>query len=218
MHADRSAAEIQFGHVFRPMHANASWDMARFETACHRWVHLAEPGYGVALFNDSSYGHDVTRTNRPDGGTTTTVRLSLVRAPRSPDPEADQGRHRMTYTLLLGTAVADGYALNMPLRVATGSSDAPPAPLVSIEGNTASIEAVKLADDRSGDVIVRLYGSLDGRADTDLRTSFPVAAVTAADLLERPLPGEPVPIDAEGWIPVSLRPFQVMTLRLSGTE
>ncbi|GAA3882753.1 hypothetical protein GCM10023084_39580 [Streptomyces lacrimifluminis] len=155
VHADRSAAEIQFGHVFRPTHTNTSWDMARFETACHRWVHLAEPDYGVALLNDSIYGHDVTRTTRPDGGTTTTVRLSLVRAPRSPDPEADQGRHRMTYTLLPGAAVAGGYALNMPLRVATGSSDAPPAPLVSIGGNTASIETVKLADDRSGDVIVR---------------------------------------------------------------
>lgn len=85
-------------------------------------MHLGEPGYGVAVINDSTYGHDVSRTVREDGGTTTTVRLSLVRAPRIPDPEADQGRHRFTYALLPGAtledAVAEGYALNLPLRVA----------------------------------------------------------------------------------------------------
>ena len=32
VHADRSASEIQFGHVYRPTHANTSWDAARFET------------------------------------------------------------------------------------------------------------------------------------------------------------------------------------------
>ncbi|MFI0452986.1 alpha-mannosidase [Actinomadura sp. 6N118] len=222
VHADRSAAEIQFGHVFRPTHTNTSWEMARFEVPCHRWAHVAEPGYGVALLNDSTYGHDVTRTTRPDGGTTTTMRLSLVRAPRSPDPEADQGRHRMTYTLLPGAATADavagGYALNLPLRVTGGGSEAPPAPLVSIEGNAASIEAVKLADDRSGDVIVRLYESLGGRADTRLRASFPVAEATVTDLLERPSPGEPIAVEADGSIPVSLRPFQITTLRLRRTR
>ncbi len=33
----------------------------------HRWVHMAEPGYGVAVINDSTYGHDVSRTVREDG-------------------------------------------------------------------------------------------------------------------------------------------------------
>jgi alpha-mannosidase len=216
VHADRSAAEIQFGHVFRPTHTNTSWDAARFEISCHRWIHLAEAGYGVALLNDATYGHDVTRTTRPDGGTTTTARYSLVRAPRSPDPDADQGRHRMTYTLLPGATVADavagGYALNLPLRVTAGGSA--PAPLVAIDGDAASIEAVKLADDRSGDVVVRLYESLGGRASTHLRTSFPIAGVEVTDLLERPLPGEAVVLAADGSVPVTLRPFQVMTLRL----
>ena len=86
VHADRSAAEIQYGHIYRPTHTNTSWDAARFEICCHRWIHVGEPGYGVAIANDSTYGHDVGRTTRPDGGTTTTARLSLVRAPQSPTP------------------------------------------------------------------------------------------------------------------------------------
>jgi alpha-mannosidase len=218
VHADRSAAEIQFGHVHRPTHSNTSWDVARFEVYCHRWVHLGEPGYGVAVVNDATYGHDVGRSTRPDGGTTTTVRLSLVRAPRSPDPGADQGSHRMTYALLVGAeigdAVAEGYALNLPLRVTPGGDGAPPAPLVRVDGTAALIEAVKLADDRSGDVVVRLYESLGGRAGTRLLPAFAVARAEVVDLLERPLPGGPLPVDPDGGIPVVLRPFQILTLRL----
>ncbi|MGP3955364.1 alpha-mannosidase [Nonomuraea sp. 3N208] len=218
VHADRSAAEIQFGHVFRPTHTNTSWDSARFEISCHRWVHLGEPGYGIGLANDATYGHDVTRTTRADGGTTTTVRLSLVRAPRCPDPEADQGRHRMTYALVPGAAISDavaaGYALNLPLRVTSGRAAPPPPPLVTLDGTAACVEAVKLADDQSGDVIVRIYEALGGRAITRLHASFPVTDVTVTDLLERPLPGNPVTVEADGGIPISLRPFQVLTLRL----
>jgi alpha-mannosidase len=220
VHADRSAAEIQFGHVFRPTHANTSWDAAKFEIYAHRWLHVGEPGFGVAVLNDSTYGHDVGRTTRPDGGTTTTVRLSLVRAPHNPDPHADQGRHRMTYSLLpaatLADAVAEGYALNLPLRVAGPNrpveTPLPPA-LVSVDNPAVVVEAVKLADDRSGDVVVRLYESLGGRAAARVWPGFPLTGAGVVDLLERPL--EEIPVGAAGEVAVVLRPFQVLTLRLS---
>ena len=75
------------------------------------------------------------------------------------------------------------------------------------------IEAVKLADDRSGDVVVRVYESLGGRAATRLRAAFRIAAVEVDDLLERPLAGT-LPVDADGSVPIALRPFQITTLRL----
>ncbi|QDN81742.1 alpha-mannosidase [Streptomyces sp. S1A1-7] len=212
--APHSSAEIQFGHVQRPTHTNTSWESARFEVYGHRWVHIAEPGYGVAVINDSTYGHDVSRTVREDGGTTTTVRLSLVRAPRVPDPEADQGKHRFTYALLPGAsiedAIAEGYALNLPLRVA--DSAGPAEPVVSVDGEGVTIEAVKLADDASGDVVVRLYESRGGRGTGTLRTGFPLAGAQVTDLLERPL----TTVDTDGnAVAVALRPFEVRTLRLA---
>ncbi|MFC4607511.1 alpha-mannosidase [Streptomyces maoxianensis] len=214
--ADRSTAEIQFGHVHRPTHTNTSWEAARFEVYGHRWVHVAEPGYGVAVINDSTYGHDVTRTTRDDGGTTTTVRLSLVRAPRVPDPQADQGTHRFTYALLPGAtvqdAIAEGYALNLPLRVAQAAGSI--EPVVSSDNPAVTVEAVKLADDRSGDVVVRLYECVGGRAKATLRTGFPLAGAQVTDLLERPLPDEPVTV-ADGGVALALRPFQILTLRLA---
>ena len=116
--------ETQFGHVVRPTHENTTWDAARFEVCAHRWVHVGEGGYGVALANDATYGHDVTRHPREGGGTYSRVRLRLLRAPRFPDPETDQGRHVFCFALVPGAAVADaaeaGYALNLPLRRRTG--------------------------------------------------------------------------------------------------
>jgi alpha-mannosidase len=217
VHADRSTSEIQFGHVHRPTHVNTGWEAARFEVWAHRWVHVGEPGYGIALITDSTYGHDAGRHTREGGGTTTTVRLSLVRAPRSPDPHADQGAHRFTYAIVPGATVADavaeGYALNLPLRATPGSAAAGelPPPLVTCEG--ATVEAVKLADDRTGDVVVRLYESLGGRAQAVVRAGFPLAA-EVVDLLERPTPDNPLEAAEDGTVRLSLRPFQILTLRL----
>ena len=127
VHADRSASETQFGHVFRPTHTNTSWEFARFEVCAHRWIHVGEPGYGVAVSNDSTYGHDVGRTTRTDGGTTTMVRLSLVRGSTYPDPEADQGHHTSRVTIRPGAAIADaveeGYRTNLPVRTVAGERD-----------------------------------------------------------------------------------------------
>ncbi|GAO11295.1 glycosyl hydrolase-related protein [Streptomyces lydicamycinicus] len=212
VHAERSTSEIQFGHVHRPTHTNTSWDAARFEICAHRWLRVAEPGYGVALLNDSTYGHDVTRTPHPEG-LGTTVRLTLLRAPHSPDPETDQGPHRFTYALLpgagVGDAVAEGLALNLPLRTA----DAPPVPpLIRVDHPAVTVESVKLAEDRSGDVVVRLYESHGGRASGTVSPGFPVQHATVTDLLERPLHEEEEGPTSD--VAVELRPFQILTLRL----
>ncbi|MDX3352537.1 glycoside hydrolase family 38 C-terminal domain-containing protein [Streptomyces sp. ME01-24h] len=218
VHAERYASETQFGHVFRSTHTNTSWDAAKFEACNHRFVHVEEPGWGVALVNDSTYGHDVTRTVRnEDGGTTTTVRVSLLRAPRFPDPETDQGVHRFRHALApgasIGDAVAEGYGINLPERHVPGAAAV--EPLVTVDNDAVVVSAVKLADDKSGDVIVRVYESRGGRATARLRPNFTAAEVTATDLLERPLAGTAGPELVDGVVELLLRPFQMVTLRLA---
>lgn len=215
--AERTASETQFGHVYRATHTNTSWEAAKFEICAHRWIHAEEPGWGVALLNESTYGHDVTRDMRPDGGQTTTVRLSLLRAPRYPDPETDQGAHTLRFALApgagIGDAVREGHALNLPERVVPGAG--PVAPLLAVDNDAVVVEAVKLAEDRGGDVIVRLYESRGGRATATLALGFPVTAAVESDLLERPLPGSAAgPLTPAGTLPLTLRPFQILTLRL----
>ncbi|GHE06399.1 alpha-mannosidase [Streptomyces alanosinicus] len=217
LHAERYASETQFGHVHRPTHTNTSWEAAKFEACNHRFVHLEEPGWGVALVNDSTYGHDVTRTVRTDAdhGTTTTVRASLLRAPRFPDPETDQGVHRFRHALVpgagIGDAIREGWRINQPERRLTGAHEV--APLVTVDNDAVVVTAVKLADDGSGDVVVRFHEAHGGRARATLTASFEVAEVTATDLLERPLP-EALEHLANS-VQLRLRPFELVTLRLS---
>ncbi|MER5731563.1 glycoside hydrolase family 38 C-terminal domain-containing protein [Streptomyces sp. NPDC002138] len=216
--AERTASETQFGHVYRATHTNTSWEAAKFEICAHRWIHAEEPGWGVAVLNDSTYGHDVTRDVRADGGQTTTVRLSLLRAPRYPDPETDQGAHTLRFSLApgatVGDAVREGHWLNLPERTRTGA--APVAPLVAVDDDAVVVEAVKLAEDRSGDVIVRLYESRGGRASATLTPGFAVTAAVESDLLERPLPVTAAVTGpgAGGAVALALRPFQILTVRL----
>ncbi len=233
VHADRSAAETQFGHVFRPTHANTSWDAAKFEICAHRWVHVGEPDYGVAVANDSTYGHDITRAAGEPGTATpgasgtatpgasgtatpgaagTVVRLSLLRAPRYPDPETDQGLHRLAVSVrpgaTIGDAVEEGYRRNLPLRSTTGATTAI-APLVTVDHPAVVVESVKLAEDRSGDVVVRLYESRGTRVSAAVHADFEHRSVVRTDLLERPL-DDPEP---RRDVRLMLRPFQIVTLR-----
>ncbi|RFU84383.1 alpha-mannosidase [Streptomyces triticagri] len=218
--ADRYASETQFGHVYRPTHQNTSWEWAKFEACNHRFVHLEEPGWGAALVNDATYGHDVTRTVRDgaDAGTTTTVRASLLRAPRYPDPETDQGVHRFRHALVpgatIGDAVREGARINLPEHTVTGTA-ADIAPLVTVDDEAVVISAVKQADDRSGDLVVRLYEAHGGRATATVRVDgFAAERPVPTDLLERPLADAPQPAvaDGGGWS-LALRPFQMVTLR-----
>jgi alpha-mannosidase len=209
VHADRARFETQFGHVTRATHDNTSWDAARFEVAAHRWVHVGEP-VGVALANDGTYGHEVRRVARPGGGMATQLRATLVRGPRFPDPRTDQGGHVLRFHLVPAAtpadAVAAGYAINLPPSTRLGARGVPP--LVRLEGDPGVlIEAVKLADDRSGDVVVRLYESLGTPGGTTVHTSFDAAGIERTDLHEQPLgPAEPR---------LRLRPFEIVTLRIS---
>jgi len=73
------------------------------------------------------------------------------------------------------------------------------------------VEAVKLAEDGSGDVVLRLYESRGGRARARVSLGFEHGDVEVTDLLERTVgaaerDGDDVVVDLTG--------FQVLTLRV----
>lgn len=223
--AEHVAAETQFGFHNRVTHTNTSWEAAKFETSMHRWVLAQEPGFGVGLVNDSVYGYDVTREVSDDGvapaagapDVTTTVRLSLLRAPRFPDPQTDQGVQTHRYGLVVGvdTAAATeaGATFGARPRELRGASAV--EPLVGVTGGV-TLSAVKLADDRSGDLVVRVYEALGRRASGTVTVAVPVAGARAVSLIEDDIDdgtaGAPVPV-TDGAVTVDLAPFEVRTLR-----
>jgi alpha-mannosidase len=203
----RATYEIQFGHVERSTHANTSWDQARFEVCAHRWADLGEAGYGVALLNDCKYGHDIQGS---------VMRLSLLRSPTHPDPNADKGKHRFTYALMphAGTfqeagVIAAAEDLNAPLRVQHGQAS--PRSLIEVDTPQLVVEAIKRAED-SDAVVVRLYEAWGGRCHARLRTTLPVTKAHLCDLLERERTEVPV---RDGALELAIEPFKILTLKLS---
>jgi alpha-mannosidase len=178
-------------------------------------VHVSDAGFGVGVANDSTYGHDVTRHARDGGGTYSLVRQTLLRAPLFPDPEADQGRHVLRTAIVVGgvdDAIEQGYRLNLPVRVAAG---AVVEPLIASSTDAIVVETVKLAEDGTGDVIVRLYEAHGSRATGTITAGFDHDGIVETDLLEREQPANAVIRPAGQGVEISLRPFQLVTLRFA---
>jgi len=208
--APAATYEIQWGNVQRPTHRNTSWDWARFETCAHKWVDLSEGGYGVSLLNDCKYGHDIQGQ---------VIRLSLLRSPTIPDPEADQGEQTFTYSLLphtdgweAGTA-AEAYALNDPLIVTAGPGPVQAGAvgaLVACDAPNIILETVKSAEDGAG-FIVRFYESQRRRGRITLTAAFPLARVERVTLLE----DHQADLMPQGrQVALAVRPYEIVSLRL----
>ncbi|MCE0522948.1 MAG: alpha-mannosidase [Methylacidiphilales bacterium] len=200
--------EIQFGHVRRPTHFNTTWDFARFEVSAHRWADLSEPNFGVALLNDSKYGY-ACHAN--------VLRLSLLRAPKSPDAFADMGEHHVRYALFphengpqLGGVIPEAAAFNQPLRVSSTPAAPQSKSFFRLDNPAVVLDTVKKAED-SGDLILRLYESHGAHQRTTLTLSHSIEKAAQVDLLETE--GKPLRA-AKNKIRLSLRPFEVLTLKL----
>ncbi|QOJ01370.1 MAG: alpha-mannosidase [Phycisphaeraceae bacterium] len=208
------------GHLTRPTHRNTSHERARFEFPAQGWVDLSVPGLGLALMADAKFGF-----SHAEG----VLGLSLLRAPTHPDPDADRGAHRFTYSLVphAGDGRAAGVAhqcdlLRAPLAV-LGEGPAPAghtwAPFeVACDGHAdAAVAAFKPAEPDPFNpgaqrrLILRLYERAGTPGRCTVRWNLPVRSVSPTNLLERPmdLPGFS---HREHTTTLDLRPFQIVTL------
>lgn len=198
----------QFGHVMRPRHANTSWDAVKFEVCAHRYVHIGEPDFGVAILADGPHGYDV----RGDA-----LRLTLLRSPRYPDPAADRGRQTVRYSLWshdgdphTAGLEREGHRLEHPVRVAPSRVE----PVVALDSESGSlvVGAIKRAEDGSGDLIVRVWESRGGRASARLHVRDGVTEAWSCDLLERP--ESRLDHDTSS-VQVAIGPFCIATIRIA---
>ena len=78
-------------------------------------------------------------------------------------------------------AVAEGYRINLPERVVGGAAADDIPALIALDRPGVIIEAVKLAQDGSGDVIMRLYEALGESVRTRLTAGFEMTGVRGAE-------------------------------------
>lgn len=217
--------EMQFGVAERPTHQNTTADLARYEVPGHKWADISQHGYGVALLSDCKYGWS-TLGNQ--------MRLSLLRAPKFPDDQADMGHHAFAYAIYPHAGgwqdagvVAEAFAFNSPLQLLAGSSADTPigdpsaeagepgtacgASFASVDDSNLVLNTIKLAED-SDALIVRLYEAHGGSGHARLRVSFPFARATECNLLEDDLRELSV---RGAVIEFDYGPFEVKTIKLA---
>lgn len=219
--------EMQFHAVERPTHANTPFDLAKFEVPGHRWADLSEHGFGVALLTESKYGFS-TQGNR--------LYLSLLRAPKHPDPEADQGMHEFAFALYphvggrqQGGVVAEAMRFNHPILWTEGSSpaskpgepkpqdgassvfdDPSGRPWFEIDDENLVLDTVKKAEDDDG-LILRFYEAHGGRGSATFRTTLPFTTACYCNGLEDE--GEPIAF-REGELTLPYQPWKIITVKL----
>jgi len=161
------------------------------------------------LLNDAKYGHAVHGH---------VMRLSLLRAPSSPDPGADRGRHRFRYALLphggdfrAAGVVREAAAFNQPLRVVPGSAGLAAASFFRLDRPGLVLDTVKKAED-SGALVLRCYETFGGRGVARLTSPLPVRRVWRCNLLED-LEGDAQPW-TDGGVDIVYGPFEIVSLLL----
>ena len=206
VHAENALHEIQFGYVERPTHRSRAYDKDRFEVCNHRYTALADQGHGCAVLNDCKYGVSTEGS---------TISLTLLRASASPEMRADNGLHHFTYAFeawegpfLAAPVVQDGLRLNYPLTITEGV--APTQSLFRVDAPNVIIDTVKIAEDGSGDLILRLYESKKCDTCCALTTALPVQSAALCDMMEQ----VEAELPANSSIPLHLQPFEILTLRM----
>jgi alpha-mannosidase len=201
--ATRATYETPFGTTERPTHFTTSFDRAQYEVPGHRFADLSEHGFGAALLTDSKYGYSCYGNE---------LRISLLRAPKSPDPEADMGKHEFAYALLPhgggwreAGVLAEAVRFNAPLRWTDGVTAEPLAEVVEGELVLGTIKH----GERSDQLVLRLYEPFGGRGLARLRLGAPFGEAKLANALEDEL-GD-VTID-DGALVLPYRPHEILTV------
>jgi alpha-mannosidase len=208
IHANEAIHEIQFGHIRRPNHRSRPFDVDRFEVCSHKWTALAEENRGVAILNDCKYGINVLGNS---------MNLTLLKSALAPDPLADKGIQTFAYAIYYWNGsfgdcdvIREAYEMNCPLTLVPGTAGQ--ASIFSLDAANIILETVKLAEDGSDDVIIRLYEAKRNLTHCILTTTLPIIKATQTDMLERYQ--SDLSFNKEK-IELDFRPFEVKTVRLS---
>ena len=199
--------DIQWGSVRRATTRDTSFDAARFEVAAQKWARLNDETLSIAVLNDCKYGYDVKDN---------TIRITLIKSATAPDPQADQGKHQFTYSLLVHDAAEravldhEAYSLNTPVRyLPSGGTN---APFIFAKSDVAEVilETVKTAEDGRG-VVVRALNTSAQHADATISLARQIVQVDVVGFDEHPKSSIPHGRDQ---FQVSLGPFELVNFRI----
>lgn len=146
------------------------------------------------------------------------MRMTLLRSPRWPDPEADIGHHELSFALHPhrgswqdAGVTAQALCFNAPLLLGEPTGEARSWFATDTPG--LMIDTVKRAED-TDELIVRLYEAHGGRGVARLRVGLPFTEAWFTNLLEDRLAAA----EADGdEVLIPFRPFEIVTVALAPT-
>ncbi|MCR5756172.1 MAG: alpha-mannosidase [Acetatifactor sp.] len=200
--------EIQFGYVKRPTHKSRLSDKDRFEVSNHRYSALCDGSHGGAVLNDCKYGIGMNDSS---------LELSLLTAAASPEMRADNRKHTFRYGFTAwegafenSKVVQEGYEFNVEPQLVAGYTDTFSG--FSADSDAVILDTVKPADDKSGDIIIRLYECYKSTCNTKVKLPLCEGRkVYLCDLLENK--EQEVSVNGDE-INLSFTPFEIKTLRV----
>jgi alpha-mannosidase len=211
--SDKATYEVPYGSIQRATTRNNSWEKAQFEVPALRWADLGDGQHGFSLINNSKYGYD-------DAGNV--LRLSLLRSPTWPDPDADRGHHHFTYALYphggdwkQALTVRHGYEYNyrlqaMQVQAHTGSLAAEYA-YVTVKPENVVLTALKKAEDSNG-LIFRVYEWAGKSGDVDIHVPKGATGATVTNLMEKQ-EGTALKL-VDDTVTAPIHPFEILTVRV----
>ena len=187
--------EIPYGTIERPTTRNNSWEKAQFEVPAQHWADLGDGKHGLSLINDSKFGYDAVGN---------LLRLTLLRSPKWPDPDADMGHHHFHYALYphAGTwkdamTVRHGFEYNYPLTAVVTTAHAGSLPaehsFASVAPENVVLTAVKKAEDAKG-LIFRVYEWAGKESTVEFHVPPGATGATVTNMMETP-EGSPLAVD-----------------------
>ncbi len=208
----RATFEIPYGSIERPTTRNNSVEDAKFEVPALRWADLGDQNNGFSFINESKYGYDVKGN---------VLRLSLLRSPTWPDPEADQGHHHFAYALYphggnwkQALTVRQGYDFNYHLVAIQVEPHAGALPahfsFVKTDPDNVVVTAMKKTEDGNG-LLVRFYEWAGKPANVTLTLPKGILSATEANLMEKP-EGAPLSVSDGRQVTVPVTPFEIQTV------
>ena len=209
VYAENAINEMQFGYVERPTHRSRLYDKERFEVCNHRYTALRDGAHGAAVMNDCKYGISVNENS---------MELTLLRSGACPDLRTDNRVHNFTYAFTAwegdfasSDVVKQAYEVNIkPAVVQGGCLD---TSYLHMDNDNIIIDTVKLAEDGSGDIIVRLYESKKAAVTTKLHAAFTENfKAYYCDMLENVQ--EELAVE-DGAVELTFRAFEIKTIRLA---
>ena len=180
--SDVVSCEIQNGHIQRSTLQNRDHERAMFEICAHKWIKLDDSQRGIALLNNSKYGHNVTRNQ---------LGLTLLRSPKHPDEYADIGDHSFTYAIIpyknkpLSDIIHQGYQLNFEPIIFNGllSPKYLNNALFNIDNPAIISDSVKFAEKQEG-WIIRLYESTGSTNKAKITFYTTMQSVSSTNMVE----------------------------------